>query len=32
MLETSQEAILPAESVIDPHAKDLTGYILTWRD
>ncbi len=23
---------LPAESVIDPHAKDLTGYILTWRD
>ncbi len=23
---------LPAESGFDPHAKDLTGYILTWRD
>ena len=23
---------LPAESAIDPRAKDLTGYILTWRD
>jgi len=23
---------LPAESTIDPHAKDLTGYILTWQE
>ena len=23
---------LPVESTIDPHAKDLTGYILTWQD
>ena len=23
---------LPAESAIDPHAKDLTGYILTWQE